>query len=204
MKLAPINKNQLTLSWLLAVVIILIPGLAGAHTDGAGGGGFMTGFMHPLGGLDHVLAMVAVGLWGAILGSPAVWILPVAFPLIMTLGAVAGILGLPLPQVELGIVSSVVMLGLVIAVKFRPNLPLAVIIVSFFAVFHGYAHGVELPQNAGALGYSSGFVVATGLLHMAGIVAGLVHRLPWGERVLQGGGLAVTVTGLYLMKQLYL
>lgn len=183
----------------LLATVLLCPVSALAHTDGISQGGFGTGFFHPVSGLDHVLAMVSVGLWGAILGTPAVWVLPVAFPLIMTLGAVAGILGLNLPAVELGIILSVVLLGAVIAFKFRPGLPLAVLIVSFFAVFHGYAHGAELPENAGAVGYSIGFVVATGLLHLTGILLGLIHRLPFGDRVLQGGGVAITVTGVFLL-----
>ena len=188
---------------LLTLILIMLPGIAAAHTEGAAGGGFLVGFMHPISGLDHVLAMIAVGLWGAVLGAPAVWVLPVAFPLIMTFGAVAGILGLPLPQVEMGIVSSVVLLGMVIALRFRPKLPLAVMIVSFFAVFHGYAYGTELPGNAGAVGFSIGFVLATGLLHMIGILAGLIHRFSWGERVLQGGGLAVSAAGIYLLTQMF-
>lgn len=184
-------------------VIWLLPLAAEAHTDGGTAGGFISGFMHPIGGVDHVLAMISVGLWGAILGAPAMWALPVAFPLLMTVGAVAGILGLPLPQVELGIVLSVVVLGLVIALKFRPNLTVSMLIVSFFAVFHGYAHGKELPASASAVGFSLGFVLATGLLHLVGILAGLVHRLPMGERVLQGGGLAITASGVYLLFRLW-
>lgn len=185
--------------WIVTICLLLFPVVAQAHAEGVAQSGFWNGFHHPISGLDHVLAMVSVGLWGAILGSPAVWVLPVAFPLIMTLGAVAGILGLNLPAVELGIVLSVVLLGGVIALKFRPGLPLAVLIVSFFAVFHGYAHGAELPENAGAVGYSIGFVVATGLLHLTGIVLGLIHRLPFGDRVLQGGGIAISVTGVILL-----
>ncbi|MBZ0167797.1 MAG: HupE/UreJ family protein [Candidatus Omnitrophica bacterium] len=185
--------------WIVTICLLLLPVAAQAHADGVGQSGFWNGFHHPISGLDHVLAMVSVGLWGAILGPPAVWVLPVAFPLIMTLGAVAGILGLNLPAVELGIILSVVLLGGVIAFKFRPGLPFAVLIVSFFAVFHGYAHGAELPENAGAVGYSIGFVVATGLLHLTGILLGLIDRLPFGDRVLQGGGVVIAVTGIFLL-----
>jgi urease accessory protein len=113
--------------------------------------------------------MVAVGLWGAFLGAPAIYTLPIVFPLVMALGGVLGILGVPLPGPEIGIAASAVVLGAMVALAARPPLWVAAAIVGAFAIFHGYAHGAELPAGADAVAYSLGFVVATGLLHLAGI-----------------------------------
>lgn len=185
-------------SW-LPLLLLLIPALAHAHTEGiSAGAGFLTGLLHPLSGIDHVLAMLAVGMWGAQLGAPALWVLPVAFPLVMSLGGVAGILGLPLPSVEVGIVLSVIVLGAMIALDQRPPLAVAGLIVAFFAVFHGYAHGAELPGKTGALAFSAGFVIATGLIHLTGIGIGFVVRVPHGMRLLRGGGAAIALAGAVL------
>ena len=188
-----------------ALPLALLSGSALAHAGGgSGGAGFQTGFLHPLGGLDHVLAMLAVGMWGAQLGNPAIWALPVAFPMVMAFGGVAGILGVPLPAVELGITVSVVVLGSMIALDRHPPLWGAALIVAFFAVFHGYAHGAELPGQAGAVAYSAGFVTATGLIHVTGIGIGFVTRLPHGAGMLRVGGGAIAATGLLLAAQLLL
>ena len=162
-------------------------------------GGFVSGFMHPLNGPDHMAAMVAVGLWGAVLGAPALWALPMLFPLIMAFGGVLGILGVSLPLVETGIAVSAILLGLMVALVVRPPLWVAAIIVAFFAIFHGHAHGSELPDAAHALGYSGGFVVATGLLHLFGISIGLLSKLAFGEIVVRGGGVIIALIGLYYL-----
>lgn len=170
-----------------------------AHTgDAAAPSGFASGFLHPLTGIDHLLAMLAVGMWGAQLGMPALWVLPVAFPLVMALGGAVGIAGVPLPAAEPAIVASVVLLGGAIAIGRPPPLALAAALVAFFAIFHGYAHGRELPAEASALGYSAGFVLATGGIHLLGIAIGFVTRLPGGERLLRGGGAAIAAVGLAL------
>lgn len=176
----------------------LFPTMALAHTQGGEGGGVLTGFLHPMKGPDHMLAMVAVGMWGAQLGSPCIWALPIAFPMIMALGGVLGILGLQIPAVEPAIVVSVILLGTLIALATRPPVFIAISLVSIFAVFHGYAHGAELPAGADALTYSLGFVVATGLLHLTGILIGLVIDLPGGGRSLRIAGGLIAVTGVYL------
>jgi urease accessory protein len=174
-----------------------------AHAGGeSAGAGFLTGFQHPLGGIDHVLAMLAVGMWGAQLGSPAIWALPVAFPMVMAFGGVAGILGVPLPAVELGVTISVLVLGSMIALDRCPPLWGAALIVAFFAVFHGYAHGAELPGKAGAVAYSAGFVVATGLIHVTGIGIGFVVKVPHGSEILRIGGGAIALAGVLLAVQL--
>src|SRR5215467_13307390 len=120
-------------------VLVLESQMAFAHTQKGDAAGFLTGFRHPISGLDHVLAMIAVGLWGAQLGVPALWVLPVAFPMLMALGGMAGLLGLPLPGVEIGIAASAVLLGLAVMRELRPPLAAAVVLVAFFGVFHGHA-----------------------------------------------------------------
>jgi len=185
------------------LLLMVLPTGALAHAEGASAGaGFVTGFLHPLRGIDHVLAMLAVGMWGAQLGNPAIWVLPVAFPQVMALGGVAGILGLPLIGTEFGVTVSVLVLGSMIALDRRPPLWAALLIVSFFAVFHGYAHGVELPGKTGAVAYSAGFVMATGLIHLAGIGIGFVVKLPHGVKLLRAGGGAIAAAGLFLTAQL--
>jgi urease accessory protein len=187
------------------LLLALVPARVLAHTAGSSAGaGFVTGFLHPLGGLDHVLAMLAVGMWGAQLGYPAIWVLPVAFPQVMAVGGVAGILGLPLPGVEVGVTFSVIVLGSMIALDARPPLWIAALLVGFFAIFHGYAHGAELPGQAGAVAYSAGFVTATGLIHLTGIGIGFVVKLPHGTRMLRAGGGAIAAAGLLLAGQLLL
>jgi len=173
--------------------LIALP--AQAHT-GAGDltGGFLTGFMHPVLGWDHVVAMVAVGLWGAFLGRPAIWVLPVVFPLVMAFGGVLGVVGVPLPGVEVGIALSAIVLGAMVALAARPPLPLAAVLVGVFAIFHGHAHGTELPEAANPIAFSLGFVIATGLLHICGIALGLLVRWRAGRiAVRTGGGLIAAV-----------
>jgi urease accessory protein len=161
--------------------------------------GFLTGFRHPISGLDHVVAMIAVGLWGAQLGAPAIWLLPVAFPIVMAFGGMLGLLGVPLPGTEIGIAASAIMLGAVVMLKVRPPLAVAALMVSFFAIFHGYAHGGELPAGQNALLFSIGFVIATGCLHAVGISIGLIHKWPWGQRALRFAGGGVAASGLFFM-----
>jgi len=176
-----------------ALALAIAPAAVLAHEEAGQAAGFLTGLAHPISGLDHVLAMVAVGLWGAVLGAPAIWVLPVAFPMVMSLGGVLGLLGIPLPGVELGIAVSAIVLGVMVLAEARPPLWLAAAIVAFFAVFHGHAHGRELPEGTSALLYSLGFVVATGLLHAVGILLGVAHRWTLGRHVVRiaGGGVAL-------------
>jgi urease accessory protein len=162
---------------------------------------FFSGFRHPISGLDHVVAMVAVGLWGAQLGAPAIWILPVAFPLVMAVGGMLGLLGVPLPGIELGIAASAIMLGAAVMLRLRPPLALAALMVGFFAIFHGYAHGSELPPGENGLLYSLGFVIATGCLHACGITIGLVNRGTWGQRAVRFAGAAIALTGVVFLRK---
>lgn len=186
----------------LLAAALLFPGLAHAHTGIGDAHGFMHGFEHPIGGLDHVLAMVAVGLLAAVLGGRALWAVPAAFVLTMAVGGLVGMSGFELPFVEIGIALSVVALGL--AVAFRVHLPTlaAMALVGFFAIFHGFAHGAEAPADASGLGYAAGFLLATALLHGAGLALGLGLG-KGGERggglVLRAGGGAMALAGVAIL-----
>jgi len=184
----------LGLALLAAIALASVPALA--HEGEGAHGGFVSGFSHPFGGLDHVVAMVAVGLWGAFLGAPAVWLLPVVFPVVMAIGGALGVAGVPIPSVEVGIALSAVVLGALVAGAVKTPLWIAAIIVGAFAIFHGHAHGTELPGNASALAYSAGFVVATGLLHLAGIALSQLKRSTAGEVLVRVGGAAISLAGL--------
>jgi urease accessory protein len=183
----------------LAVLLLLAAVPAGAHEQTGQAAGFLTGIRHPVSGLDHVLAMVSVGLWGAQLGAPAIWLLPVAFPMVMAFGGFLGLVGIPLPGVEVGIALSAILLGLVVALEARPPLWLAAALVGFFAVFHGHAHGTELPEGQSGLLYSVGFVIATGCLHAVGIALGLVHRWSAGRIAVRVAGAGVALAGVHFL-----
>src|SRR4051812_26082379 len=178
--------------------MLLLAAPALAHT-GSSTGGFIGGFAHPLFGPDHVVAMVAVGMWGAFLGAPAIWLLPIVFPMVMAGGGALGVLGAPMPAVETGIALSAVVLGLMVALAARPPLWVAAAIVGVFAIFHGYAHGAELPSAADPLAFSLGFVVATGLLHLFGIALGLLVRWPAGRVAVRLGGTAIALAGVVFL-----
>jgi urease accessory protein len=170
-----------------------------AHIAEGMAGGLVSGFLHPVLGLDHVVAMIAVGLWGAFLGGSAIWMLPIVFPLVMALGGVLGIMGVPIPYVEAGIAGSAIILGLMVAGAIRPPLWVAGLIVGGFAIFHGHAHGTELPQAANAMSYSIGFVVATGLLHLTGIAFGLLTKWSSGKVLVRTGGAAIALAGVVFL-----
>ena len=191
----PLLRLDTVRRFLPAFLLLCFPSLASAHPQTGGIGGFVSGFLHPLTGLDHIVAMVAVGLWGAFLGAPAMWLLPVIFPMVMAFGGALGILGVPLPGTETGIALSGVLLGLAVASAARPPLWVAGTLVGVFAVFHGHAHGAELPHAANAFTYAVGFVLATGLLHLTGIAFGLLTRYPWGSLLVRTGGGVIACVG---------
>ena len=178
-----------------AALMLAFASPALAH-DGTGlAGGFAAGFLHPLSGPDHMLAMIAVGLWGAFLGRPLVYALPMIFPTVMAFGAGIGMLGILFPPVEIGIALSVLTLGLLILFAVRAPVLLACAIVAAFGLFHGYAHGVELPSAADPIGYSAGFVLCTGLLHLIGIGLGLLKVSRAGTFALRGAGGVIALFG---------
>jgi len=184
-----------------ALLWVLLAHPAWAHPQQGLSAGFVTGLRHPVSGLDHVLAMIAVGFWGAQLGAPAIWLLPVTFPLVMALGGFIGLLGIPLPGAEIGVASSAILLGAMVATQARPRLWLAAALVAFFAVFHGHAHGTELPAGQSGLLYSAGFVVATGCLHATGIAIGLIHRWSFGRIALRAAGVAIACAGVLFLRR---
>src|SRR5262245_29164200 len=165
-----------------------------AHT-GSVAGGFAGGLAHPMFGPDHVVAMVAVGLWGAFLGAPAIWLLPVSFPLVMAAGGVLGSLAVPIRVGGADIAASAIVLGLMVALAARPPLWIAAVLVGAFAIFHGHAHGAELPAGADAVAYSAGFVMATGLLHLTGVGFGLLAGWPAGRIAVRAAGGAIALAG---------
>jgi urease accessory protein len=183
----------------MAVLGFLGAGEAEAHVFGAWGGGLGGGFFHPLGGLDHVLAMVAVGLWAAQLGGRALWALPAAFLSMMAVGGLVGGMGLSLPWVEAGIAASVAVMGLAVAWAVRWPMSAGLGLVGLFALFHGHAHGAEIPQAAAPALYAAGFLAATALLHGTGIALGrLAASGPIGAKLLRGTGAAVAAASLLL------
>ena len=181
------------IAWLVTVPL----SSAFAHTGNDVALGLQSGFLHPLTGVDHLVAMVAVGVWGAQLGNPAVWVLPITFPLVMAVGGLLGLLGMPLPFTEQVVALSGLALGLMVALWLRTPLWIAAVLVGIFAIFHGYAHGRELPGAADPVAYAVGFVVATGLLHLAGILIGTITQLPAGATVVRACGVVIGCTGLY-------
>lgn len=181
---------------LMATLILLAAALpALAHSGEGITGGFVSGLLHPIFGWDHVVAMVAVGLWGGILGKPAIWILPIVFPLVMALGAALGVAGIPVPFIEAGIALSGVVLGLLIVFLVKLPLAAAAVIVGIFAIFHGHAHGTELPDAANPVAYAVGFVIATGFLHLIGIVFGMLMASDAGKMAVRAGGAVIALVG---------
>jgi len=187
-------RHALNAALVAAAAFTGVPAFAHG-TDGSAAGGFLGGFAHPLFGLDHVAAMLAVGLWGAFLGAPSIWLLPIVFPLVMAIGGAVAILGVPVPGVEIGIALSAVVLGAMIALAARPPFSIAAVIVGAFAIFHGHAHGAELPAGTDAVAFSVGFVVATGMLHLAGIAFGQLTRWPAGRIGVRVAGIGIVLVG---------
>ncbi|KAB2658836.1 HupE/UreJ family protein [Brucella tritici] len=189
-------------SLLIAVLLSLMASPAFAHLNPAEHGSFAAGFTHPLSGADHILAMVAVGLWASMLGGRALVIVPLSFVGVMLLGFVAALGGVSLPFVEPVILASVIVLGLLVAMAFRASTLTAALIVGFFAFFHGYAHGGEI-GSAAFLSYGAGFALATALLHAAGIgvglAAGRMLQGRTGQIVMRIAGGFAALSGLYLM-----
>jgi urease accessory protein len=177
--------------------LLILTTSAAAHTGTGLPGGVLSGLRHPFAGFDHLLAMVSVGLWGSVLGRPLLYALPVIFPAVMVGGAVIGMLGMPVPPVEAVIALSVWVLGGCIALSLKAPVWVASLIVATFAVFHGYAHGKELPSAADPIGYSGGFVLATGLLHLVGIGIGSLTNFPGGVVAMRSVGAAIAVTGVW-------
>jgi urease accessory protein len=185
-----------------ALVTLCVPGAAWAHVEAGSAHGFAPGFTHPIGGIDHVLAMVAVGMFAATLGGRALWAIPASFVGLMALGGLLGIQQIGVPYVELGIALSVVVLGLLVAAQIRWPVAAAMTLVGVFAIFHGHAHGTEMPLAASGAAYASGFLIATALLHTAGIALGLATQMTgsaYRYRIAQFGGGAIALAGVAIL-----
>jgi urease accessory protein len=178
---------------------LLVPGVAFAHPGLDHTHGFAAGFVHPVSGIDHVLAMVAVGIFAARLGGRALWLVPASFVGMMALGGALGMTGVAVPFVEAGIGASIVVLGLAIAMRWALPTAIAMGLVGAFAIFHGHAHGAEMPETAGVAFYAVGFVVATALLHAAGIGLGVGASRMFarhGDRMVQAVGGLMALAGV--------
>lgn len=178
--------------------ICMLPISAFAHTGVGHPTGFAAGFGHPVGGADHMLAMIAVGLWAAQMGGRALWAVPGTFVAMMMVGGVLGISGVHIPYIEAGILVSVLVLGVMIAGAFKFPLAVSGVLVGIFAVFHGHAHGAEMPMAIGAVSYSAGFALATALLHAVGILAGTGLQRLNIERLARMAGYGIAFGGIYL------
>ena len=183
---------------LLSSLMMAQPAFAHVSEEGLTGG-FISGYIHPLLGWDHVAAMVAVGIWGAFLGSRAIWVLPIVFPFIMVIGGILGMVGVPVPFIVPGIALSSIIIGLAIAFKWRAPLWIASVIVGLFAIYHGYAHGQNLPAASNPIAFALGFVLGSGTLHLIGILFSLIERYNWGVKALQLGGIIIALVGLAVL-----
>lgn len=184
------------------LVLLLAPAVSIAHTGTHDVGGFTQGILHPVLGFDHFLAMVSVGIVSAQIGGKAIWQVPLTFVTVMILGGITGIMGIPIPlfSVELGIAFSVFVLG--VAIASTRNLPTLVtmLFVGFFAIFHGHAHGIEMPETGLPVLYILGFVTGTALLHITGVGIGLLSRkVSEGELLLRHVGSGIAGIGFYLV-----
>ena len=182
----------------LSLLFFFLPGIALAHTGAGQTTGFMYGFGHPIGGADHMLAMVAVGLWAAQIGGRALWIVPGTFVGVMLIGGILGFTGIPVPFVEEGILVSILILGILIVGAFKLPLAYSSMIVGLFAVFHGHAHGAEMPETLSAAWYAVGFALATAMLHLAGMGLGILMQKTNLYTLNRFAGAAIAVSGVYL------
>jgi urease accessory protein len=192
-------KRAIPLAVGIAMAGVILSSPAMAHTTNASGAGFAGGLSHPFSGLDHILAMITVGLWASQLGRPAYWVLPLTFPVVMAIGAILGIANVPLPWVEIGITASVIVLGLMVALALKPSLVFSIALVGLFALMHGHSHGTELPQAASPVSYGAGFLISTILLHGIGLVISGTSCRPLGRVGLQTAGAAIAAIGVMLL-----
>jgi urease accessory protein len=195
-------SRSLPYAAILALAAAIAPQAAFAHVGVGDTSGFAHGFWHPVGGLDHVLAMVAVGMLAANLGGRALWPVPLTFVTIMGLGGALGIAQVGVPYVEIGIALSVVVLGALVALQVKWPVAAAMVLVGLFAIFHGHAHGEEMPMDASGAAYAAGFMMATALLHLAGVALGMgvqaIGSTYW-NRTAQVSGSAMALAGIALL-----
>jgi urease accessory protein len=183
----------------LLLTTLTAPSVAHAHPGVGEVSGLLNAMGHPLGGLDHICAMVAVGLWAGQMGGRSIWAVPLTFISVMALGGILGMKGISLPFVETGVIFSVLTLGVLIAASARLPLVTSVMIIGLFAIFHGYAHGAETPETASRLAYAAGFIIATAFLHACGIGLGVgIQRLA-RPTIARFAGAVIVLCGGYLL-----
>ena len=188
--------------WLTLFALCLAPTAAFAHVGVGSTSGFMQGFVHPLSGLDHQLAMILVGIFAYQLGGRALWLVPLAFVSMMALGGLLGVTGVGLPLVEVGIALSVIVLGGIVAFGVKAPVAVAMAAVGLFAIFHGHVHGTEMPMNALGIEYGAGFMLATGALHAVGIGIGVLIGMSskaLGDTVYRLAGGLASIAGIGLL-----
>ena len=198
MNLTHSSRSKNATKVILALGATLLPVFAHAHHVAGETAGFISGFSHPVHGLDHILAMLAVGLWATQLERRALWMVPGAFVGLMAAGGALGLSGLHLPLVEAGIVASVLVLGSFIAVAARFSVTTAMMLVGAFAMFHGFAHGSEMPVSASSVSYLAGFMVSTAMLHLCGIALGMASQVSLDKRWIRLAGVGIAVAGLFM------
>ena len=180
------------------IAILLAPSAVFAHTGAGPADGIVHGLLHPVSGIDHIAAMAAVGLWAAQRGGRALWAVPLSFVTAMTAGSIAGAAGWAVPFVEPAIGASVLILGILIAAAARMSLSASCIVVGLCAVFHGHAHGTEIPGELSGLSYGAGFILSTLLLHAGGLIAGYTAQRYALHRLIRYAGITTTAAGICL------
>lgn len=194
--MTPRLPNPAFASKMIAMLLLLASSSSVlAHTGSASAGGFLAGLAHPLIGLDHLLAMLAVGLWASMIGRPALRLLPIVFPLLMVFGGALAMSGISLPGVETGIALSALVLGLMVVFAVKLPLAMAAVIVGIFAIVHGHAHATELPATANVFTYTTGFVITTTSLHLFGIALGKLTEVKYGKYIVHGTGALIAMAG---------
>ena len=182
----------------ILLMLLIFPSIAQAHEEA--GGGFISGLTHPVLGLDHLLAMISVGILSAQMGGKAIWTVPSAFVGLMLIGGIMGMNNIPFFPVELGIAVSVLVLGVAIAADKKLPTLVAMIAVGFFALFHGYAHGIEMPEVATPLLYAAGFTIGTALIHIAGVIIGIASKsFSSGPQLLRYIGAGIAGIGFHII-----
>lgn len=182
----------------LPLLAVFLPSAAHAHTGIGNASGFAVGLTHPLAGLDHMLAIIAVGIWSSQKGGRSLWAMPAAFVSMMVFGSIIGLAGIELPFIETGIALSVLILGLLITASARLPLAFSIAVISLFAIFHGHAHGAEIPAQASGLSYGAGFVLSTAMLHTAGIAAGILFKKLDKADFARYAGAAIAASGAFM------
>jgi urease accessory protein len=192
-------QSKISHSVLVFIIVLTIPLISHAHS-GESASGFYAGLFHPVLGYDHLLAMVCVGILSAQMGGRAVWSVPVVFVCVMAVGGIIGMFNVFLPIVEIGIVLSVFVLGMAIAAEKKLSLPMNHFVVALFAIFHGHAHGTEMPLWSDPGMYALGFIISTSILHLIGVLIGFAAAYTkTGHSVLRHCGALIAVFGLYLL-----